>query len=311
MPTRTQQTDILSCAYASHGDTKHVLLFPEDPAESFEFGALPSISPTGCRRRFSCMLDLDIGMNHRLCRPLTWDDTRKYDRGKVMTAADARSRRGLRPLSRRRWRRHPLSHLSRHAPDQRLVFHPRYLARPLCPLHRRRRGLRRQHAAAVTQVRDRKGSRAAAVAGQCLEADQIRRHLFRLDLAGHGRGNPDGLYDDDWREDRPRITKEQFLARISVESVVAHGDGLATLYLKAGSLFGGRGIDVGLRGGRSIRARAGGLSAAALSWPRSSTLRCLEGGGRRSAAVGGRAPDERGSRGAEPNGELASSPGAT
>jgi hypothetical protein len=58
------------------------------------------------------------------------------------------------------------------------------------------------------------------------------------------------LYDDDWREDRLRITKEQFLARIAVESVVAHGDGLATLYLKAGSLFGGHGIDVGIRGGK-------------------------------------------------------------
>ena len=53
MPTRTQQTDILSCAYASHGDTKHVLLFPEDPAEAFEFGAAASTSPTGCRRRYS------------------------------------------------------------------------------------------------------------------------------------------------------------------------------------------------------------------------------------------------------------------
>ena len=54
MPTRTQQADIISCAYASHGDTKHVLLFPEDPTETFEFArAWRSISPTGCRRRSS------------------------------------------------------------------------------------------------------------------------------------------------------------------------------------------------------------------------------------------------------------------
>ena len=53
MPTRTQQCDVLACAYASHGDTKHVLLFPEDPHECFEFGAPPSILPTGCRRRSS------------------------------------------------------------------------------------------------------------------------------------------------------------------------------------------------------------------------------------------------------------------
>ena len=49
MPTRTQQCDIIACAYASHGDTKHVLLFPEDPAEAFEFAAQRSISPSGCR----------------------------------------------------------------------------------------------------------------------------------------------------------------------------------------------------------------------------------------------------------------------
>jgi 2-oxoglutarate/2-oxoacid ferredoxin oxidoreductase subunit alpha len=53
MPTRTQQSDLLSCAYASHGDTKHVLLFPEDPRECFDFAAPRSIWPTGCRRRSS------------------------------------------------------------------------------------------------------------------------------------------------------------------------------------------------------------------------------------------------------------------
>ena len=88
MPTRTQQCDITSCAYASHGDTKHVLLFPEDPAEAFEFGAQAFDLADRLQTPIFVMLDLDIGMNHRLCRPLAWDDTRKYDRGKVMTAAD-------------------------------------------------------------------------------------------------------------------------------------------------------------------------------------------------------------------------------
>ncbi len=88
MPTRTQQGDILSCAYASHGDTKHVLLFPEDPAEAFELGAQAFDLADRLQTPIFVMLDLDIGMNHRLCRPLKWDDTRKYDRGKVMTAAD-------------------------------------------------------------------------------------------------------------------------------------------------------------------------------------------------------------------------------
>ena len=88
MPTRTQQCDLMSCAYASHGDTKHVLLFPEDPAEAFDFGAKAFDLADRLQTPIFVMLDLDIGMNHRLCRPLIWDDSRKYDRGKVMSAAD-------------------------------------------------------------------------------------------------------------------------------------------------------------------------------------------------------------------------------
>ncbi len=88
MPTRTQQCDIISCAYASHGDTKHVLLLPEDPAEAFEFGAEAFDLADRLQTPIFVLIDLDIGMNHRLCRALKWDDTRVYDRGKVMTAAD-------------------------------------------------------------------------------------------------------------------------------------------------------------------------------------------------------------------------------
>src|SRR5712675_2277112 len=86
MPTRTQQCDIIACAYASHGDTKHVLLLPEDPAEAFEFAAQAFDLAERLQTTIFVMLDLDIGMNHRLCRPLKWDDSRQYDRGKVMTA---------------------------------------------------------------------------------------------------------------------------------------------------------------------------------------------------------------------------------
>src|SRR5215469_3442314 len=86
MPTRTQQCDIIACAYASHGDTKHVLLFPEDPAEAFEFAAAAFDLAERLQTVIFLMLDLDIGMNHRLCRPLKWDDGRQYDRGKIMTA---------------------------------------------------------------------------------------------------------------------------------------------------------------------------------------------------------------------------------
>src|ERR1700751_3890289 len=88
MPTRTQQCDLISCAYASHGDTNPVLLFPEAPAEAFDFAAGAFDLADRLQTPIFVMLDLDIGMNHRLCRPLTWDDGRKYDRGKVMTAAD-------------------------------------------------------------------------------------------------------------------------------------------------------------------------------------------------------------------------------
>ena len=88
MPTRTQQADILSCAYASHGDTKHVLLFPEDPYECFEMGAQALDLADRLQTPIFVMTDLDIGMNDWLCRPFAWDDTRRLDRGKVMTAAE-------------------------------------------------------------------------------------------------------------------------------------------------------------------------------------------------------------------------------
>jgi 2-oxoglutarate/2-oxoacid ferredoxin oxidoreductase subunit alpha len=88
MPTRTQQADIISCAYASHGDTKHPLLFPEDPGECFEMGALAFDLADRLQTPVFVMLDLDIGMNEWLCRPFAWDDKRKFDRGKVMSYDD-------------------------------------------------------------------------------------------------------------------------------------------------------------------------------------------------------------------------------
>jgi 2-oxoglutarate ferredoxin oxidoreductase subunit alpha len=86
MPTRTQQSDLIACAYASHGDTKHVLLFPEDPYECFTLGAQAFDLADRLQTPVFVLLDLDIGMNDRLCRPFDWDDQRRYDRGKVMTA---------------------------------------------------------------------------------------------------------------------------------------------------------------------------------------------------------------------------------
>jgi len=88
MPTRTQQSDILIAAYASHGDTKHVLLFPEDPREAFELSALSFDLAERLQTPIFVMQDLDIGMNSWLCEPLTWNDSRLYDRGKVMSYED-------------------------------------------------------------------------------------------------------------------------------------------------------------------------------------------------------------------------------
>jgi 2-oxoglutarate ferredoxin oxidoreductase subunit alpha len=85
MPTRTQQADILACAYASHGDTKHVLLFPEDPHECFEHAAQALELADRLQTPVFLMTDLDIGMNQRLCKPFEWREG-AYDRGKVMSA---------------------------------------------------------------------------------------------------------------------------------------------------------------------------------------------------------------------------------
>ncbi len=86
MPTRTQQSDLLACAYASHGDTKNVLLFPCDPKECFELGALAFDLAERLQTPVIIMSDLDLGMNEHISAPLHWDDNRSYDRGKVLDA---------------------------------------------------------------------------------------------------------------------------------------------------------------------------------------------------------------------------------
>jgi 2-oxoglutarate ferredoxin oxidoreductase subunit alpha len=93
MPTRTQQADILACAYASHGDTKHVLLLPADPKECFDHAAAALDLADRLQTPVFVLSDLDIGMNQHLCEPLEWSDERRYDRGKVLSAADLESGR--------------------------------------------------------------------------------------------------------------------------------------------------------------------------------------------------------------------------
>ena len=93
MPTRTQQADLIGAAYASHGDTKHPMLLPMDPGECFTFGALAFDLADRLQTTVFVMLDLDMGMNEWLTEPFSWDDTRRMDRGKVMTHEELESGR--------------------------------------------------------------------------------------------------------------------------------------------------------------------------------------------------------------------------
>ena len=88
MPTRTQQSDVLSAAYASHGDTKQVLLFPSTPRECFDMAADSFDLAERLQTPIIMMTDLDLGMNDNMSEPLEWDDERTYDRGKIMTAEE-------------------------------------------------------------------------------------------------------------------------------------------------------------------------------------------------------------------------------
>ncbi|MBV1909457.1 MAG: 2-oxoacid:acceptor oxidoreductase subunit alpha [Kangiellaceae bacterium] len=86
MPTRTQQSDVLSAAYASHGDTKQVVLIPCDPADCFEMMAKAFDVADRLQTPVIVLSDLDLGMNDHMSRPFVWDDNREYDRGKVLNA---------------------------------------------------------------------------------------------------------------------------------------------------------------------------------------------------------------------------------
>jgi 2-oxoglutarate ferredoxin oxidoreductase subunit alpha len=88
MPTRTQQADIISSAYASHGDTKHVLLFPSTPNECFHFAAMALDLADRLQTPVMMMSDLDLGMNEHMTDPLKWEGPVEYDRGKVLNAEE-------------------------------------------------------------------------------------------------------------------------------------------------------------------------------------------------------------------------------
>ncbi len=188
MPTRTQQTDITVCAYASHGDTKHVLLIPEDPYECFEFGALAFDLADRLQTPIFVMLDLEIGMNDRLTKPFTWDDSRRMDRGKVMTAEDLEAGKlfgryldvdddGITYRT-----------LPGHASDQGRVLHPRHVEGPHGALFRGRAGLPGEHGAAAEEAPHRPHPGAAGDRAESRRTDPTRRDLFRLHQPGDRRG---------------------------------------------------------------------------------------------------------------------------
>jgi 2-oxoglutarate ferredoxin oxidoreductase subunit alpha len=88
MPTRTQQGDLMICAYASHGDTRHICLYPADPREAFEMAVKAFDLADRFQTPVFVLSDLDIGMNDWVVPKLTWDDSYRPDRGKVLSAAE-------------------------------------------------------------------------------------------------------------------------------------------------------------------------------------------------------------------------------
>jgi 2-oxoglutarate ferredoxin oxidoreductase subunit alpha len=91
MPTRTQQGDLMLCAYASHGDTRHICIYPSDPKEAFEFAAKSFDLAERFQTPVFVLTDLDIGMNDWMVPKLTWDDAYRPDRGKVLSAEELES----------------------------------------------------------------------------------------------------------------------------------------------------------------------------------------------------------------------------
>ena len=184
MPTRTQQSDILLAAFASHGDTKHVLIIPDGPGEAFEFAAAAFDFAERLQTPVFVMLDLDIGMNSHLSEPFAWDDERRYDRGKVMTAEELEHAVNFGRYNDVDgdgvpWRTLPGAH-----PDARRLFHPRHQPRPVRALYGGVRALCRQHGASSAQIRDRAGHASSAGGQARRQTRQDRARLLRVDRAG-------------------------------------------------------------------------------------------------------------------------------
>ena len=130
MPTRTQQSDIMLCAYASHGDTRHVLLFPANPEECFYMAVQAFDLAERLQTPVFVLSDLDIGMNDWMCRELKWDDAYRPDRGKMLSAEELAESRQVLPLRGSRRRRDHLPDAAGRESEGRLL-HPRFGPQPV------------------------------------------------------------------------------------------------------------------------------------------------------------------------------------
>ncbi len=190
MPTRTQQSDMLACAYASHGDTKHVLLFPEDPHECFEIGALAFDLADRLQTPVFVMLDLDIGMNEWLCRPFAWDDSAPHrprqgdDRRGAARPARTSAATSTWTATASPIRTYPGTHPTRGA-----LLHPRHLAATATPATARRaRSTSTTCSGCCASSRPPRRWCPRRCARGRAAPTPYRRDLFRLDQPGDGRG---------------------------------------------------------------------------------------------------------------------------
>ena len=187
LPTRTSQGDIAGAYYLSHGDTRHVLLFPADPKECFEFGATAFDLAERLQTPVIVLSDLDLGMNIWASDPFEYPE-KPLDRGKVLSAEDIRRLGGA--WARYRdvdgdgigWRTLPGTRSSRGG-----LLHPRHRPQRECHLQRAARGLGAQHGAPRPQIRDgsQPGARPDRGRGR---RRRDRHHQHRLEPSGRRRG---------------------------------------------------------------------------------------------------------------------------
>ena len=136
MPTRTQQADLLKIAYLSHGDTKHLMIFPSSPEECFYLTVEAFDIAEQYQTPTFVVSDLDIGMNDWMCKRLEWDDNFKPDRGKVLDAADLEKIDKYLPVRHEQRRRHRRAHAAGCASQGR-VLRARAAATPSTALIRK------------------------------------------------------------------------------------------------------------------------------------------------------------------------------